>query len=351
MRTCIALWMLYACGAGAPDEHAGHGGHEGMTMTDGAADTPAEITVLPGAEAALGVRTVPARGGTASASGRAPAITGYDPLQVSRITVQSGGEVRTLLLPRPGEPVVRGTVVARMYDPAVSAAFDELLVARGLGEPWVGAARSRLVAMGIHPSEVDRAIASGEAPATFGVVAPTSGVLVARAADEGTWLGPGGLLGTVGDPEAIVAEVTVLGSAPEVGAQVTLRDPATGATWPGAVASWLPTADAAGVQLRVIPEGKVPVGRPLVAEWDLGEVAGVWVPRSAVVDTGTRRVVFVEVGDGKYVPRPVVLGTRTADEVQIVSGLKGGESVVVSATFLLDSETQIGGAGHTAHGG
>jgi membrane fusion protein, copper/silver efflux system len=347
MRSALAALWLAACGdpeQPAPDPHAGH---------DMAADAePTEVRVLPSAEAALSIRTVPARSGSATAEGRAPAIVRYDPLEVSRITVQAGGEIRRLLLPRPGEPVSRGDLVARIYDPSVAAAFEELLVARGLGEPWLGAARSRLVSMGVLPSSVDRALASGAAPATFSVVSPDSGVVVERTAVEGAWLAPGGLLGSVGDPAAVVADLTVLGPAPGPDEPVVLRDPATGKTWPARVVSRLPTADAAGLQLRVVPEGEVPVGRPLVAEWSLAEVPGVWVPRSAVVDTGTRRVVFVEVGDGRYVPRSVVLGARTADEVQIVDGLAPGTRVVASGTFLLDSETQIGGGmGHAGHGG
>lgn len=103
--------------------------------------------------------------------------------------------------------------------------------------------------------------------------------------------------------------------------------------------------------MRVLPSDAIPVGRPLVAEWtDVGAV-GTWVPRTAVVDTGTRRVLFVETGPGRYEPRDVVLGAVAGDRIQVTSGVSPGEPVVVSGTFLLDSETQIGAGGHAAHGG
>ena len=129
---------------------------------------------------------------------------------------------------------------------------------------------------------------------------------------------------------------------------VTLTDGAS--TWEATVAEVLPTAGPAGRSVRLLPEGDIPVGRPLTATWDGPATEGVWVPRGAVVDTGARRLVFVAGPDG-YTPRPVTLGVRTADEVQILSGLGPGEHVVAAGTFLFDSETQMTGGGHAGHGG
>ncbi len=75
------------------------------------------------------------------------------------------------------------------------------------------------------------------------------------------------------------------------------------------------------------------------------------MPRSAVVDTGERQVVFVAIAEGRFDPRRVVVGTRTDDEIAILSGVEAGEQVVVAGAFLLDSETQIGAMGHAGHGG
>jgi Cu(I)/Ag(I) efflux system membrane fusion protein len=131
---------------------------------------------------------------------------------------------------------------------------------------------------------------------------------------------------------------------------VTLRDPAGSETWKAEVGSALPTADAAGTGVRVIPREPPPVGRPLVAEWLEPAQRGLWVPSTALIDTGERKVVFVEKSVGHYEPRAVEVGLRDADRVQIVTGLEGDEKVVVSAAFLLDSETQIGAMGHAGHG-
>ena len=177
------------------------------------------------------------------------------------------------------------------------------------------------------------------------------GFVLQHTVKEGTWVSPGGVIGVVGDPDAVIVDMVVTGAAPAPGTVVTLRDPATSALWPALVASLLPTADAAGVQVRLVPDGSPPIGLPLVAEWSEPVTGGLWVPQTALVDTGERRVVFVETAPGRFESRAVRVGVRADERVQILEGLSDGERVVVSGTFLLDSETQIGSAGHSGHGG
>jgi membrane fusion protein, copper/silver efflux system len=65
------------------------------------------------------------------------------------------------------------------------------------------------------------------------------------------------------------------------------------------------------------------------------------VPDSAVLDTGTRQMVLVQRGEGAFEPRPVKLGTRTDGYIEVLDGIKAGESVVVSANFLIDAESNL----------
>jgi multidrug efflux pump subunit AcrA (membrane-fusion protein)/YHS domain-containing protein len=67
----------------------------------------------------------------------------------------------------------------------------------------------------------------------------------------------------------------------------------------------------------------------------------VTIPSEAVVDSGVRRTVFVDRGDGYFEPRRVETGWRMGDRVQIVSGLQPGEQIAISGTFLLDSESRM----------
>jgi Cu(I)/Ag(I) efflux system membrane fusion protein len=65
------------------------------------------------------------------------------------------------------------------------------------------------------------------------------------------------------------------------------------------------------------------------------------VPESAVIDSGVRQVVLVAKGDGRFVPREVKLGARGDGGVQILEGLDAGDSVVTSANFLIDAESNL----------
>lgn len=342
--------------AAAP--HAGHDvpapadEHAGRTMPP-APGAPAPdagmvmpVTVSPENAAAIGVYTVPARAGSAATHHRAPASASFDSARTRRVSVAAGGQLREESVPRVGESVRAGQVLARMWLPEVSAAFEELRVARPLGEPWAAAARTRLLSLGVPAADID---AAGDTiPETWTVRAPASGIVVSRPAREGGWLGPGGLVAEIASADARVVEM-VTSEPPATGTPVTLTDGTS--TWEATVAEILPTAGPAGRSVRLLPKGDIGVGRPLTATWEGAGAEGVWVPRGAVVDTGTRQLVFVAGPDG-YTPRPVSLGIRTADEVQILGGLAPGEPVVAAGTFLFDSETQMqGGGGHAGHGG
>jgi RND family efflux transporter MFP subunit len=91
-------------------------------------------------------------------------------------------------------------------------------------------------------------------------------------------------------------------------------------------------------------------------ELQVGVVAPVLtVPDSAVIDTGTRRIVLVQVQEGRFEPREVELGARGPSFVEVVKGVREGEQVVVAANFLIDAESNlkaaVGGMGGHAHGG
>jgi Cu(I)/Ag(I) efflux system membrane fusion protein len=76
-------------------------------------------------------------------------------------------------------------------------------------------------------------------------------------------------------------------------------------------------------------------------ELDLGQKLA--IPATTVLDTGTRQVVYVDVGDGFFAPRQVKLGDRAEDMVEVIAGLKAGEKVASSAVFLIDSEAKLKG--------
>jgi Cu(I)/Ag(I) efflux system membrane fusion protein len=65
------------------------------------------------------------------------------------------------------------------------------------------------------------------------------------------------------------------------------------------------------------------------------------VPLSAVIDSGTRQIVLISLGEGRFEPRDVRLGERSENYVQVLAGVKDGEVVVVAANFLIDAESNL----------
>jgi Cu(I)/Ag(I) efflux system membrane fusion protein len=119
-----------------------------------------------------------------------------------------------------------------------------------------------------------------------------------------------------------------------------------GETFDGRVGYIYPTlrADTRAAQVRI--ELANPGGRLKPAMYAQVEIAAgggtvLAVPAAAVIDNGTRRVVLVDKGEGRFEPREVKLGARGQDYVAVLEGLKEGEPVVVSGNFLIDSESNL----------
>ncbi len=126
-----------------------------------------------------------------------------------------------------------------------------------------------------------------------------------------------------------------------------------GRTFQGTIKAVDPVLNPSTRTLRVRAEVSDPQGqlKPEMfvnasIEVPLGEKLA--VPIDAVLDTGERQTVFVEVSDGEFAPREVKVGRQADAEVEILSGLKAGEKIVTQANFLLDSESKLRAAGQKA---
>jgi len=116
--------------------------------------------------------------------------------------------------------------------------------------------------------------------------------------------------------------------------------------WEGEIEAVMPVLDAATrtAKARILVERSEQPVKPdtyvdVKIEKDLG--MGLAVPASAVIDTGTRQLVFIDLGDGYLLPREVRVGAKAGDDYPVAEGLAAGDKVVVRATFLVDSESQL----------
>ena len=90
------------------------------------------------------------------------------------------------------------------------------------------------------------------------------------------------------------------------------------------------------------PDGRLKVEMYADVVFQAGDaIPVVAVPASAIIDSGSRTVVLVAKGEGRFEPRPVKLGRRGDGYVEVLEGLSTGEEVVTSATFLIDAESNL----------
>jgi multidrug efflux pump subunit AcrA (membrane-fusion protein) len=130
------------------------------------------------------------------------------------------------------------------------------------------------------------------------------------------------------------------------GATVRVTLPGSEETLRATVSNVLPEVDPATRAMRIRLEADNPGFklRPnmfVSVEMPISLPAGLSVPADAIVDSGLSRRVYVESSEGHFEPRVVETGWRLGDRVQILSGLREGETVVSSGTFLVDSESKL----------
>ena len=211
--------------------------------------------------------------------------------------------------------------------------------------------RQRLRLYEVPEAEIDRLIRTGVASGSITWRAPQAGVVIEKPVVAGMQAEPGATLYRLAD----LSNVWVIGEAPENSLSVT-KPGATaritlnafpGQTFTGKVTFVYPEVSMTTRTAKVRIELPNPDGQLLPGMFASVEVASpaaapaLTVPDSAVIDSGSRQVVLVARGEGRFEPRAVVAGRRGNSMVEIATGLDGTEEVVTSATFLIDAESNL----------
>jgi Cu(I)/Ag(I) efflux system membrane fusion protein len=334
----------------------------------------------------LGVKTEPVALRSLDRVVRAAGRVEVDERRLFAVAPKFEGWVERLHVNVTGQPVGRGQPLFEVYSPElVSAQREYQVAARGIEslraagpEAQAGmrgiadAALARLRNWDISEEQLQALAAGGEPRRTLSFRSPAAGVVLTKKAVQGMRFMPGETLYEVAD----VSAVWVVADVPEqdialvrTGAQASLRlDAYPGRSFQATVSYVYPTLKAETRTIPVRLELANPGGllKPaMYAQVEL-PVAGAGpvptVPLSAVIDSGSRRVVIVDAGDGRFEPREVKLGARGEQHVAVLEGLAEGERVVVAGNFLIDSESNLkaalgglekpkaGGVGHRAEG-
>ena len=325
----------------------------------------APVEVSPDALRLAGLTTTVARRGTLARTIRTVGDVKADETRVSEVHTKVSGWVEKLFVSSSGQVVRRGQPLLSIYSPELLATQEEFLRARESaarfaasdvaevrsgGTELLEAARQRLLLFDVPRSLVETLEKTGRPQRTVTLEAPASGFVTAKDVLAGARIEPGMTLFTVTDLSRVWVEGDVYeyeAALVRLGqqARVTLAyDPSK--TYTGRISYVYPYLNTDSRTLRVRVEFDNPglvlkPGMYANIEFDARAVEGVLVPDGAILDTGTRQIVYVMTGDGRYEPRQVTVGLRSDGQAQILSGVKAGEAVVDRANFLLDSESRL----------
>lgn len=320
----------------------------------GAASGAAQgVSIDPSAMQNLGIRVVEAKLGSLAATVNVAGTVDFNLRDVAIAQARSGGFVARVYARAPGDVIRAGAPIADVLLPEWGGAQTEFLSVKRLGRPELtSAARQRLRLMGMSDGLISSVERSGRTNGTVTITSPISGVIQTLDARQGVTLGAGQTLAQISG----IGTVWLNAAVPEAqSGSVRIGQNATatltafpGETFGGRIIAILPTAQADSRTLTVRIELANRSGRlrpGMFAQVALGDSAAptLLVPSEAVIRTGTRTIVMLATGDGRYHPAEVRAGREAGGQTEIVQGLAVGEKVVASGQFLLDSEASLTG--------
>ena len=312
-----------------------------------------------------GVRTAAATRGSLARTTRTVGLVVPDERSVRHVQTRISGWVERLYVNFTGQSVRAGQPLLGIYSPELLASQQELLRARDAARRFAGsslpevrkgadelvsAARQRLELFGVPPSLIAEVERTGKPQRTVTLRAPASGFVTAKEVFEGQEVQPGMELFTLTDLSRVWVEADFYeNEAPllRLGQLAEVRLPYDpGQVIRGRVSFIAPTLQPESRTLTVRLElangdGRLKPGMYVDVVTSFAGSEGVTIPDDAVIDTGTRQVVFVERRPGTFEPREVRLGVRGEGRALILAGIREGEKVATRANFLLDSESRL----------
>jgi Cu(I)/Ag(I) efflux system membrane fusion protein len=312
----------------------------------------------------IGVRTDPVVLAPMRDSFRAVGHVTYDESSLADVNLKVHGWITKLYVSETGQRVVRGQTLFTIYSPELYNAEQDFLVgaqgaSSGESSPEAGprrvevfarASRQRLHLLGLTDGQIDAIAQSGKPSEDLAIPSPASGFVIEKNVVLGASVDAGMKLYRIASLSKVWVEADVYESDlahVRVGqhASVTLDylpgrgyDARVGYIYP-----YLEPATRTGrVRLELANEG-LDLRPGMYASVELSSDLGprTQVPTAAVVYTGPRRLVFVDLGNGRFRPTDVQVGAESNGMYEVLSGLTAGDSVATSGVFLIAAEARI----------
>jgi Cu(I)/Ag(I) efflux system membrane fusion protein len=288
----------------------------------------------------------------------------YDESSLTDVTLKVRGWITKLFVSRTGQRVSKGQPLFQLFSPELFSAEQDFLLASHAGvttpalagtqpnqsEVLARAARQRLELLGLGDAEIEQLKQRGTPSESIAFPSPAGGFVIEKDVVEGASVDAGMRLYRIAKLDKVWVEADVYESdlaQVHVGQTATVTlDYLPGHSYDAKVAYVYPFLDAAARTGRVRVElaNKSLELRPdMFASVTLAANAEprVQVPASAVVYTGPRRLVFLELGEGRFRPQEVRVGNEADGMYEVLDGLKAGDRVATSGVFLLAAEARI----------
>ncbi len=318
----------------------------------GGQEGPPIVTIRPEVVNNLGVRTAGVERGTLAREIATVGYVSYDESRIGHVHIRTEGWIERLKVNSVGARVAPGDLLFEVYSPSLVTAQGEYLQAFASGnERLIAASRSRLAALGIPPSEIQRLDRSRKVDRTVKVFAHHGGVVSDLMVREGMYLEPATEIMTIIDLQTVwlLAEVFERQADWVVAGQRALaRIPSLPDTvWEGEVEYIYPELNPTTRTLRVRLRFDNPDGRlkpnmfahvTLFAEPRANALS---IPQEALIRDATGERVVLALGEGRFQQREVSIGIESGERIEITEGLSESDEVVVSAQFLIDSEANL----------
>jgi Cu(I)/Ag(I) efflux system membrane fusion protein len=314
----------------------------------------------------LGVKTGKAELRQLSRNVRAVGRIEPDERRVYTIAPKFEGWVEQLRVDATGDVVKAGQVLFEVYSPELIGAQREYLIAlqgvkamreaeqeaQGGMQELAQASLMRLKSWDIGDEDLRRLRESGEVKRTIAYRSPVTGVVTEKAALKGMRFMPGEMMYKIADLSTlwVIADVSEQESGLiRAGQAAKVRlDAYPGREFNSRVTYVYPTLNAQTrtTEVRLEIANAAGLLRPgMYAQVELSGLGSkgrvVAVPDTAVIYSGRREIVLVELAEGRYEAREVKLGAHSDDYVEVTEGIVAGEKVVVSANFLIDAESNL----------
>jgi Cu(I)/Ag(I) efflux system membrane fusion protein len=328
-------------------------GMDYIPVYEGESDDEASVKLSPGKIQRAGVATEAATMRILQTPVRAPGTIQLDERNIAVITVRTESFIDAVENVTTGTEVRKGQPLLQLYSPLIATAAADYLASLSMSSSPSAPAgsRQRLLNYAVPQSLLNQIEKTRRIPISFTWEAPRAGIVLERNVSEGMRAKPGEVLFRIADHSV----VWVLVDVPERDlAAVAENQPVTvrvrsypNRTFEGKVALVYPHLNPATRTVRVRIELANPdlLLRPdMYAEAEIGTGSDqpvLTVPENAVMDSGSRRLVLIDKGAGRFEPREVKLGRHGNGSVEIADGLSDGDVVVTSANFLIDAESNL----------